>query len=220
MIRIFGFLVALLPVTALADMTGQAWVVDGDTIEINGREVDLFGIDAPEREQTCRSAGREYECGALASRSLARIIGRHWLNCRDQGTGSNGSPLVSCMIDTGNVNKTMVWRGWAVANTNQSEDYVPIENEARAGRRGLWTGEFVPPWKWRAGERLTGAQVAADAPCPIKGDIDADTNRLVYHLPKDKKYVEVEIDELKGERWFCTEAEAQGAGWARFVPKG
>src|SRR3954451_17310789 len=32
---------------------GQASVVDGDTIEVQGRRIRLFGIDAPEATQFC-----------------------------------------------------------------------------------------------------------------------------------------------------------------------
>ncbi len=36
MLRTIAVLIALLPAVALADMTGQASVIDGDTIEIHG----------------------------------------------------------------------------------------------------------------------------------------------------------------------------------------
>ncbi len=44
-------LIALLPAVALADMTGQASVIDGDTIEVHGTRIRLHGIDAPESGQ-------------------------------------------------------------------------------------------------------------------------------------------------------------------------
>ncbi|HEX7883996.1 MAG TPA: hypothetical protein VF499_14825, partial [Afipia sp.] len=36
------------------DVAGQASVIDGDTIEIHGTRVRLYGIDAPEHDQLCR----------------------------------------------------------------------------------------------------------------------------------------------------------------------
>ena len=40
-------------------------------------------------------------------------------------------------------------QGWAVAFRKYSRDYVDAEDEARATGRGLWRGDFEPPWDWR-----------------------------------------------------------------------
>ncbi len=47
MLHALVVLIALLPAVALADMTGQASVIDGDTIEVHGTRIRLHGIDAP-----------------------------------------------------------------------------------------------------------------------------------------------------------------------------
>lgn len=48
--------------------------------------------------------------------------------------------------------------------------------------------------------------------CDIKGNISTSGERI-YHLPSNRYYAETIIDESKGERWFCSEAEARAAGW-------
>jgi len=69
----------------------------------------------------------------------------------------------------------------------------------------------VKPWEWRRGKRI----VANDNPpdqCRIKGNINAKGERI-YHVPGQQAYSVTRINLAKGERWFCTKAEARAAGW-------
>lgn len=50
--------------------------------------------------------------------------------------------------------------------------------------------------------------------CRIKGNISWGGARI-YHVPGDEYYDATRIATGKGERWFCTEAEARAAGWQR-----
>ncbi len=52
----------LMPVTALAEITGKPRIIDGDTIEIAGQRIRLHGIDAPEAGQSCRADGARWAC--------------------------------------------------------------------------------------------------------------------------------------------------------------
>lgn len=64
---------------------------------------------------------------------------------------------------------------------------------------------------------LSTTQLVASGPsgqCLIKGNID-DNGQRIYHLPGGYYYDFTVITESRGERWFCTETEAQAAGWRR-----
>jgi endonuclease YncB( thermonuclease family) len=44
----------------------------------------------------------------------------------------------------------MVRLGWAMDYRHYSHGlYAAEEAEARREKRGLWAGEFMPPWQWR-----------------------------------------------------------------------
>lgn len=51
--------------------------------------------------------------------------------------------------------------------------------------------------------------------CKIKGNISINTGARIYHVPGQKHYNQTRIRTEYGERWFCSETEAQQAGWKR-----
>lgn len=50
--------------------------------------------------------------------------------------------------------------------------------------------------------------------CLIKGNISS-SGEKIYHVPGGAFYAQTIIDPTKGERWFCTEAEALANGWRK-----
>lgn len=61
--------------------------------------------------------------------------------------------------------------------------------------------------------RSVATTLAARQNCTIKGNISE--HGVIYHMPGDEHYAETRIDTQRGERWFCTEAEARTEGWRR-----
>jgi endonuclease YncB( thermonuclease family) len=57
-----------------SEIAGRASIIDGDTIEIPGQRIRLFGIDAPESRQTCEANGPTYRCGQQAALGLAEPV--------------------------------------------------------------------------------------------------------------------------------------------------
>lgn len=59
------------------------------------------------------------------------------------------------------------------------------------------------------------ASMRGEAACNIKGNISIDTGERIYHMPGQKYYTATRISPQYGEHWFCSEAEAQAAGWRK-----
>ena len=149
MLRTLAVLAALLPAIALADMTGQASVIDGDTLEIHGQRIRLHGIDAPESGQICTAAGQRWRCGQQAALALADKIGRRPVACAARGRDRYGRTVAVCRVAGEDLGAWLIVNGWALAYRRYSTAYVPHESRARLARAGMWRGEFIPPWDWR-----------------------------------------------------------------------
>ena len=211
--------------TFAADLSGWARVIDGDTIEVDGARVRLHGVDAPETGQSCLAGGTHWACGQRATRELAKYIDARLVKCEQRDRDRYGRVVAVCRHAGRDVNAWLVAQGWALAYRRYSGAYVDEEAAAKSGRRGVWRGEFVAPWDWRRGERL--ATRAREAPrsagdsrggCNIKGNISHNSGRRIYHMPGDRDYARTRITPSRGERWFCSEAEARAAGWRRAHP--
>lgn len=140
-------------------------IKDGDTPLI---EIRMYGIDTPEKKQLCRSnTGRCYKCGAAATKLLTRLLLDRTARYTFTGDVTYGRPVAIITIKRGNkiidVNQTMIARGMAVAYSRYLKEpyksrYLTAQQRAKADKLGIWAGEFVPPAKWRQGERLACEQ--------------------------------------------------------------
>lgn len=151
---------------ARAEVTGPPEIIDGDTLAVQGTVVRLYGIDAPELGQACRIGARTYDCGRIARTALLDLTAGVTVSCKlapaspedprpeaDPEDGADGR-IGRCSADGYDLSEGMAYTGWALALRRVSERYVAFEDRARAARRGLWKGQFIAPWDWRAGARL------------------------------------------------------------------
>ena len=197
----------------MADVSGAIRVIDGDTLDVGGVRVRLHGIDAPELGQTCTSArGQTWDCGTWASRAVrARYQGIR-AACDPVDTDRFGRVVATCRVAGRDLGRDLVRAGLAVAFRKYSDAYVADERIAERQRAGLHAGTFQNPAEYRHGKP---AQVAAAQPaCAIKGNISKKGQRI-FHVPGQRFYEATRIQGTRGERWFCTEAEARAAGWRK-----
>lgn len=124
---------------------GHARIVDGDSLVLNGENIRLHEIDAPELFQTCTQEGTDYPCGREAQLALTRLVAGRAVLCESSGRDRYGRMLARCMAGETALNHAMVEAGWALAYGG----YEAEERAAKQAKRGVWQGEFTRPQEWR-----------------------------------------------------------------------
>jgi endonuclease YncB( thermonuclease family) len=215
-------------------------VRDGDTIQLADVTYRLDGIDAPELDQMCLDDHADaWACGAEARDHLSRLIGDRQVRCDDLGLGPYKRRHIGiCTVagESASLNQLLVRQGFALnfepyARGRFRED----EADAKDNRRGFWKGCFVTPEAFRQGRKdgaLLGSSCRADKDreirvalfpddlamppgCSIKGKFAVRArvtgNVGVYHLQGCRSYPGL----TQPDRWFCSEEDAQAAGFRK-----
>jgi endonuclease YncB( thermonuclease family) len=208
---LLGGFTGLSTVRAAPLVSGDARVIDGDTIDVSGTRIRLEGIDAPETAQTCsRNPAGSWPCGREAQKALARMIEGRQVACTAEGYDRYGRMLGVCSVGSEDVNAAMVRNGYAWAFVKYSTRYTSEEAAARDAKAGIWQSESQPAWEFREKRWLVAEDKAPDG-CAIKGNVSESGH--IYHMPWGPWYGKVRIETAKGERWFCSEEEAVAAGF-------
>lgn len=203
--RHFAF-AAIIAITASAAVGAQTRVVDGDTFDLDGLQIRINGIDAPEFGQRCG----DWDCGQEALDRLDALISEGDVSCVPLDQDRYGRMIARCSTGDQDIGAVLVEEGLAWAFTRYSADYVETEAIARQAHVGVWQGDYEAPWDYRARKWAEAAQAAPEG-CPIKGNISS--GGKIYHPPWSPWYGKTRINTSKGERWFCSEDEAIAAGW-------
>jgi phosphatidylserine/phosphatidylglycerophosphate/cardiolipin synthase-like enzyme len=95
----------------------------------------------------------------------------------------------------------------------QDNDLLILRNTTLAARFEARFAEIYAAAKpMRLEEPAATVETPRDTTCRIKGNVNRKGERI-YHEPDDRDYDRVVMDTTKGKRWFCSEAEAEAAGW-------
>lgn len=130
------------------------------------------------------------------------------------------------------------------ASFEKFEEFFKAESLARTDGRGIWSVEASSPvpssseatpqisrptpsptqnfvggtLPARPGSPSSsggGCEFSGSATPVIKGNVDQRSGELLYHVPESLFYSTTVVEPGQGDRWFCTEAEAQALGWER-----
>jgi micrococcal nuclease len=123
--------------TSSSELTRVTYVVDGDTIEVEGgMRVRYIGIDTPEMTKCFGSESKD-ENIYLVSGKTVRLVS----DVSDKD--SYGRLLRYVYVGNELVNDLLVRQGFAVAepvkpDTLFAPQFLSAQNEAKQGNRGLW----------------------------------------------------------------------------------
>ncbi|MEQ1837784.1 MAG: thermonuclease family protein [Candidatus Nitrotoga sp.] len=137
-----------LPPLAWADFTGEVvGVADGDTITVlrdnKQVKVRLAEIDAPEKAQPFGSKSKQALSVLVHGKAVLVVEQGHDRYKRIIGRVYQGNVDVSA-------EQFKQGMAWVYRKYSKDKTLLPLENEAKALRLGLWADdEPVPPWEWR-----------------------------------------------------------------------
>ena len=174
-----------------------AGTIDGDTLVLsdNKTRVRLRYVDAPE-SGLC---GSQEANDLLAKLTVGKKVRLNGVIPDQYGRG-----MALIYVGSTLVNKEMVATGWVryhADETAEKEEIKKANEIAREKKSGVYgkCESITPP----------------NPKCVIKGNIDFPINKYTYHLPGCTQYETAIVQEDRGERWFCSEAEAKKAGFVK-----
>lgn len=172
-------------------------VIDGDTFVIgNEQRVRLFDADSPEPS---------YCYGEESKIALTdKIMGKRVI-LKNLSTDVYGRIVANVYLDGEFVNEYMVKNGYAVSHRDPGLDTNLIKVAgiyAKQNKIGLFSEQCYQP-------------NPPNPKCIIKGNITQDKNTKIYFVPGCNHYTQTIIEKFLGEDYFCTEKEAQEAGFTK-----
>jgi micrococcal nuclease len=179
-------------------------VLDGDSFVIDlDQTVRLANLDAPELE---------FCYGKEAKENLEKLLSEKYVKIEGAGRDKFGRILGMVYLNGQFINGMIVKNGWARYASGGSENQVGQKkaelirksaHEAQDQGLGIWSPKCYQK------ENLENPA------CVIKGNIGKSYEEKTYHLPGCSEYERTVVERDLGEQWFCTEEEAQKAGYRK-----
>lgn len=174
-------------------------VIDGDTLALeNKTRLRLRHVNAPEIEN----------CGGEEAKNfLTNLVEGKKIIIKEPISDQKGRMMALVYLNNDLINLKILEKGLAryhSDNTSQSETLKKASLEAKEKKIGIYSKKC---WQTENKENPS---------CIIKGNFeDKNPNKRLYYLPNCAQYQYVIVEKDLGERWFCSEKEAQAAGYKK-----
>jgi len=172
-------------------------VLDGDTFLLNSAQrVRLLAASAPEMEN----------CGGEeAKKRLEELVLNRNVKLDEPFIDQYSRVIALVYVENVMVNEILLKEGWARydgTGKSQKETLKQAYEEAFSQKKGI----FSP---------LCRAEQPDKPNCLIKGNIDKATGTKTYHFPGCREFNTTVVEKDLGEDWFCSEKEAEAAGFVK-----
>lgn len=173
-------------------------VIDGDTFVLEDKhKVRLSNIDAPELKL----------CGGKESKKrLEELVEGKKVRIERIATDTYGRSLALVYVNNELINKILLAEGLVVFDSREtavSEELKSAGKKAREEKLGIF------------GPECSQKENPDDPECNIKGNIRKERKTKIYNFPGCSNYLNTIVQKSFGDQWFCTEKEAQKAGFVK-----
>lgn len=172
-------------------------VIDGDTLRLSNKQtIRLLSVDAPELQ---------YCFGTESKKALENKVLKKKVILKDLRTDFYRRIIALVYVDGELVNQYLAKNGLVYYNgdVTVASDAIKLDSHfARENKLGIFSENCSPtkPLKEK---------------CNIKGQRSYDLNKNIYVLPSCRDYSQTKVERFRGEDWFCSEQEAQKAGFSK-----
>lgn len=173
-------------------------VIDGDTfVTAENQNIRLAGVDAPELD-LCGSdqAKKELEKLILDQDLYLKVIYH-----------DSSREMAYVYTQDGLLDEAIAKSGWVEIHglgglsLKEKAGLILANQQARLAKRGIYS-------------QLCSQKTNPENPnCAIKGNVESRGKK--YHFPGCNLYTKIEVQLFHGDQWFCTEAQAQKAGFTK-----
>ncbi len=173
-------------------------VIDGDTLVLDGKvRLRLRHIDAPELE---------FCGGEEAKQLLTELVSGKAVRVEEKILDQQGRPMALVYVANTLINQSLLASGWARYHSDQTSQTEQLQSAANAAKESR-LGVFSP--------QCYQKENPDNPKCNIKANIDKSTKVKKYYLPGCAQYQFTIVEKDIGEDWFCSEKEAQAAGFTK-----